>query len=85
MKKSIYITISSLTAFCAIISCSSDDSSGLGGCTVGCGVVGLTGYSLTEYKFISKSDCEQKKEESAKSCRVVYCPPTGNSDDCVEF
>ncbi len=84
MKKIVCVSLFALIGLFAITSCSSDDS-GLGGCTVGCGVVGLTGYSLTEYKFISKAECQQKKEESAKSCRVVYCPPTGNSDDCTEF
>ena len=84
MKKITFFFLLILISLVIVLSCSTDDSN-LGGCTVGCGVVGLTGYSLTEYKFISKADCKQKKEESAKSCRVVYSPPTGNSDDCEEF
>lgn len=83
MKKTIFNSFLGLIGLFIIASCSIDESSGLGGCTVQCGVVGLTTLTTSHYKFISKADCKKKAEESSKSCKVVYCPPSGNEEDCV--
>lgn len=73
-------TILGLITLLSLTTCSKGESN-LGSCTVNCGIgLGVTNYSSTQYSFISESECEKKGETS--SCKVYYCPPTGEEEDC---
>jgi len=61
-----------------------DDDGGGGGCTVDCSDLGGS-TDITLYSNISEDDCRAHADaETAEHfpCKVWYCPPTGNEDDC---
>jgi len=75
---SLIICISFLIAACG------SSSDGKGGCTVDCSDLGSS-INIKNYRFISEDECRAHADaETAKkfSCKVWYCPPTGNEDDC---
>lgn len=72
------ICISFLIAACG------NSGDGKGSCTVDCSVLGSS-IDITTYRFISEDKCRAHADATAPRgypCKVWYCPPTGNEDDC---
>ena len=74
-----------LIAIIILFGLSCGESDGGGNCSISCGGIG-TGQPFVQnnFPFLSEAECIKKGEEFSKGCRVAYCPPTGDPDDCYE-
>jgi len=80
MKK---LTIALIFSSILLLQTSSCGDSELGGCTIDCGVVGVTTITSTFYRGLSESECIEKAQaKGGPNCKANFCPPTGNANDC---